>query len=225
MTGLRLVLVSLLVVSLLVVSVGVIVVQAQDPEPEMPPKLVELHNISFNDSYGAYLEEYEEAWRDVGQYRSGMTPWMDLLVLLPDGNWYGPERNPSDGIEALPLPADFWWEVTEAFGATPTGEVWWQGLGPEGNATLYGPETALALMATQGFTSSEVVAAPQGLEVTVVYSFPFRIAIDGLFEIAPGPPGPPPPFDPNKPEIKPGGIEVLPPPYEPPVLKPPSKGF
>jgi hypothetical protein len=226
MNGIRFVLVSLLVL-----SVGVILVHAQDPEPESPPKLVETHSISFNDAYGAYIEEYEEGSRDVGQYRSGMTPWMDLLVLFPDGNWYGPERNPSDGIVALPLPEDFWWEVTEAFGVTPNGEVWWQGLGPEGlgpegHATLHGPESALALMTTQGFSSTEGEAAPHSIEVTAVYSFPFRIAIDGLFEVAPtpGPPGPSPTFDPNKPEIGPvNPPEVIVKPTSHKVTPPPSQ--
>ena len=210
MNGLRFALVSLLVL-----SVGAIVVQAQDPEPELPPKLVVQHSISFNDSYGAYLEEYQEGSRDVGQYRSGMTPWMDLLVLFPDGNWYGPERNPSDGIVALPLPEDFWWEVTDQFGIAPNGEVWWVGLGPEGLATLYGPESALTLMTTQGFSSADGVAAPQSLEATAVYSVPFRIAIDGLSEILPTPG----PFDPNPLEPKPPGGPSFPP--DPIIPKPP----
>ena len=56
-----------------------------------------------------------------------------------------------------------------------------------------------------GGAQTEGAAAPPSLEVTAVYSFPFRITMDGLFEIAPtpGPPGPTPTFDPNKPQLEP----------------------
>ena len=91
--------------------------------PELPPNLVEQHSISFNDASSAYREEYEGGLRDVGLYQSGMTPWMDLIVLFPDGKWHGPERNHTDEIEALPLPKDYWWELTDEFGGTPNGEV------------------------------------------------------------------------------------------------------
>jgi hypothetical protein len=205
MNGLR-----LMLVSLLVLSVGVTAVQAEEPEPELPPKLVEQHYISFNDASGAYREEYEEGLRDVGLYQSGMTPWMDLLVPFPDGNWYGPERNPSDGIEALPLPEDFWWEVTEAFGVTPNGEVWWMGQGTEGVATLHGPESALALMVTDAISSTAWSGSLPSLEVTAVYSFPFRIEIG-----APSPPATPMAPYPTAPPPGPG-VELVP--WEPVVV-------
>ena len=207
MNGLRLVLVSLLVL-----SVGVIAVQAQDPEPELPPKLVE-HSISFNDASSAYREEYEGGLRDVGLYQSGMTPWMDLIVLFPDGIWRGPERNPTDGIVAAPLHEDFWWEVTEEFGVTPNGEVWWVGPGTEGVATLYGPESALIITGTLPISITEGVAVQQSLEVTVVYSFPFRIEIWEPDAVAPTP-GPPSPPGPSNVELvpwSPGGVVVKPP--------------
>lgn len=187
MNGLRLALVSILVL-----SSGAAVVQAQEPEPELPPRVLEQHHISFNDAFGTYREEYGEGWRDVGQYRAGMTPWMDLIVLFPDGNWYGPERNPGDGIEAQPLPEDFWWEVTEDFGVTPNGEMWWKGLGPEGLATLHGPEAALHFTATDTISTAEWSRALPSLEVTTVYSLPFRIEIGEQDEpMVPDPTSPP----------------------------------
>jgi hypothetical protein len=197
MKGLRLVLLALLVLSM-----GIAVVLAEEPEAQSPPKLLEEHSISFNDATGAYREEYEGGLRDVGQYQPGMTPWMDLLVLFPDGNWYGPERNSTDSIVAVPLPEVFQWEVTEQFGVTPNGEVWWVGPGTEGLATLYGPESALPITLTHPITGTAGGAIPTSLEVTAVYSFPFRIQI--------GEPAAPATPDPTVVPPGPGGVQVVP---------------
>jgi hypothetical protein len=74
----------------------------------------------------------------MGRYKSGIEPWIDLLVRLGD-NWYGPERQ-EDDINALPLPDGYRWETEGSFSSLPTGEVWWTGSGVEGNARLIGPD-------------------------------------------------------------------------------------
>jgi hypothetical protein len=70
-----------------------------------------------------------------GIYDPGVTPWMDLLVRSDD-SWYGPERAPDDGLEALPLPAGYRWEVTGGFSSLPNGEAWWVGPATDGTARL-----------------------------------------------------------------------------------------
>jgi hypothetical protein len=74
-----------------------------------------------------------------GRYRSGVEPWMDLLVRLEDGQWYGPERQ-EDDIEALPLPDGYGWETGGNFSSLPNGEAWWTGPGLVGEARLIGPD-------------------------------------------------------------------------------------
>jgi hypothetical protein len=74
----------------------------------------------------------------VGFYEPGAFPWLDLLVQL-DGVWYGPERQPGDGIEASPLPEAYRWEATGSFQALANGEAWWTESGTKGTARLVGP--------------------------------------------------------------------------------------
>jgi hypothetical protein len=71
----------------------------------------------------------------IGVYERGAFPWLDLLVQL-GGTWYGPEREPDDGIQALPLPEGFRWEVEGGFGTLPNGEAWWAESGTSGTARL-----------------------------------------------------------------------------------------
>lgn len=73
------------------------------------------------------------------KYRADVSPWLDLLVRLDDGSWYGPERN-DDAINALPLPEGYRWETEGSFETLPNGEAWWAGPGVEGTATLIGPD-------------------------------------------------------------------------------------
>ena len=74
----------------------------------------------------------------VGVYEPGALPWLDLLVQL-GGTWYGPEREPNDGIEAKPLPEGYRWEATGGFGTLPNGEAWWTKSDTVGTARLLGP--------------------------------------------------------------------------------------
>jgi hypothetical protein len=74
----------------------------------------------------------------VGIYDGGVLPWMDLLVRLGE-DWYGPEREPDDGINALPLPPRYRWEAEGGFGILPNGEAWWTKLATEGTARLIEP--------------------------------------------------------------------------------------
>ena len=75
----------------------------------------------------------------IAKYRPDVSPWLDLLVRLDDGSWYGPERN-DDAIDALPLPEGYRWETEGSFETLPNGEAWWAGPGVEGTATLIGPD-------------------------------------------------------------------------------------
>ena len=74
----------------------------------------------------------------VGVYEPGAFPWLDLLVQL-GGTWYGPERQPDDGIEAMPLPEGCHWVASGGFGTLPNGEAWWAESGTSGTASLIGP--------------------------------------------------------------------------------------
>ena len=74
----------------------------------------------------------------VGVYEPGAMPWMDLLVQM-DGTWYGPERQPDDGIDASPLPEGYQWQASGSFGTLPNGEAWWTESGTEGVVRLIGP--------------------------------------------------------------------------------------
>jgi len=74
----------------------------------------------------------------VGIYEAGAMPWLDLLVQL-DGTWYGPERQPDDGIDASPLPEGYQWQASGSFGTLPNGEAWWTESGTEGVVRLIGP--------------------------------------------------------------------------------------
>jgi serine/threonine protein kinase len=71
----------------------------------------------------------------VGFYEAGVVPWLDLLVRIGD-TWYGPERQPDDGINALPLPAGYTWQAQGGFDTLPNGEAWWTGSANEGRAWL-----------------------------------------------------------------------------------------
>jgi hypothetical protein len=71
----------------------------------------------------------------VGVYERGAFPWLDLLVQL-SGTWYGPEREPDDGIQALPLPEHYRWEADGGFGTLPNGEAWWAESSTVGTARL-----------------------------------------------------------------------------------------
>jgi hypothetical protein len=81
----------------------------------------------------------------VGVYQLGAFPWLDLLVQLGGDapTWYGPEREPDDGIEAVPLPASYHWEAAGGFGVLPNGEAWWAESGMVGTARLIGPGGAV----------------------------------------------------------------------------------
>jgi hypothetical protein len=98
--------------------------------------------IVFHDAVNAYQEikaDLKNLAIDVGMYQEGPVPWIDLLVQMSDGKWYGPERDAKDTIQALPLPPGYHWVVTEGFGALPNGEVWFVGPKTEAWAVLYGP--------------------------------------------------------------------------------------
>jgi hypothetical protein len=71
----------------------------------------------------------------IGIYERGAFPWLDLLVRL-GGTWYGPEREPDDGFQAVPLPEGFRWEAEGGFGTLPNGEAWWAESGTTGTARL-----------------------------------------------------------------------------------------
>ena len=75
-------------------------------------------------------------------YERGTLPWLDLLVQL-GGTWYGPEREPADGIDAVPLPEAYHWETEGAFACLRNGEAWWAESGTEGIARLIGPDGTL----------------------------------------------------------------------------------
>jgi hypothetical protein len=74
----------------------------------------------------------------IGVYEEGAFPWLDLLVQL-GGAWYGPEREPGDGIQAAPLPDGYRWQTAGSFGSLPNGEAWWAESNTEGIARLIGP--------------------------------------------------------------------------------------
>ncbi len=80
----------------------------------------------------------------VGTYPSNILPWLDLLVKL-NGVWYGPEREPGDGINAVPLPGGLHWEATGGFAANPNGEAWWDGPEFVGVGLLYNVTTGLTI--------------------------------------------------------------------------------
>jgi hypothetical protein len=71
----------------------------------------------------------------IGIYERDAFPWLDLLVKL-EGTWYGPEREPDDGIHAVPLPEGFHWEAEGGFGTLPHGEAWWTESDTTGTARL-----------------------------------------------------------------------------------------
>ncbi len=79
-----------------------------------------------------------------GQYEPGVIPWLDLLVRSGD-NWYGPEREPDDGLEALPLPAGYRWEVGDGFSSLPNGEAWWIGPATDGTAKLINSDNEVVI--------------------------------------------------------------------------------
>ena len=79
-----------------------------------------------------------EVLNEVGRYKSGVQPWIDLLVRVGD-TWYGPERL-EDDIDAIPLPDGYRWEVEGGFASFPNGEAWWTAPGVEGKARLIGPD-------------------------------------------------------------------------------------
>jgi hypothetical protein len=135
-------------------------VSSATPEPETsdePLPVVTDFRVVYHDGFTQGL---------VGVYEPGSFPWLDLLVQL-GGTWYGPERQPDDGIEASPLPEGYHWVASGGFGALPNGEAWWSESGTSGTATLIGPNGEV------------VVQIP--LEVT------FRSSGDGGSD-----PGPPP---------------------------------
>jgi hypothetical protein len=80
----------------------------------------------------------------MGKYERGAFPWLDLLVRLGE-TWYGPEREPDDGIVAQPLPDEYRWEGDGGFGVLPNGEAWWTESATEGVARLIGPSGELVL--------------------------------------------------------------------------------
>jgi hypothetical protein len=71
----------------------------------------------------------------IGVHERGAFPWLDLLVRL-GGTWYGPEREPDDGIHAVPSPERLRWEAGGDFGTLPNGEAWWTESGTVGTARL-----------------------------------------------------------------------------------------
>ena len=103
--------------------------------------------VIFHDAYMTYTDVPATVGQEsrppfktylVGIYDQDVTPWMDVLVQLEDGKWYGPERN-EDGITAQPLPEGYHWEFSNGFAGTPNGEMWWKGseLDVDGEATLF----------------------------------------------------------------------------------------
>jgi len=101
-----------------------------------------------------YHDAVNEGEGKVGVYESWAMPWMDLLVQLDDGNWYGPERR-EDEIQALPLPAGYRWETDGEFSCMEDGGVWWNETSTEGNARLfYGDALLLELQLRIEFIDS-----------------------------------------------------------------------
>jgi hypothetical protein len=80
----------------------------------------------------------------MGIYEPGSFPWLDLLVQM-GGTWYGPERQPDDGIQAKPLPEGYRWEASGGFGTHPNGEAWWTESGTDGLGRLLSPDGTVLL--------------------------------------------------------------------------------
>ena len=91
--------------------------------------------VIFHDAFMTYDDIRPDVTIPVGIYQQDVTPWMDVLIQLEDGKWYGPERNDDDKT-VEPLPEGYHWEFVGGFSGTPGGEMWWNGAGPEGEARL-----------------------------------------------------------------------------------------
>jgi len=102
-----------------------------DTMPPTEPNVI----VIFHDAFDTYQDIQPDGVIHAGMYHESTVPWVDLLVRLDDGLWYGPERN-ADDIEALPLPDGYAWECTGGFGCLPNGELWWNGLGTESTTVL-----------------------------------------------------------------------------------------
>jgi hypothetical protein len=90
-----------------------------------------------------YHDAESENSEGVAFYQTGVEPWLDLLVLLGDNHWYGPERQ-ADEIVAAPLPPGYRWETDSSFSSAENGEGWWNHNGNEGQARLYYGDTLLS---------------------------------------------------------------------------------
>jgi hypothetical protein len=99
-----------------------------DTRENKPPDVTDVQVI-YHDGY------YDDG---AGRYEEGVFPWMDLLAKLGD-SWYGPERAPSDDMDAQPLLDGLHWECEGGFGCHPNGEAWWTESSNQGIARLIGP--------------------------------------------------------------------------------------
>ena len=117
-----------LFVAVLLMGIALAPVQAAAPEGM----------VIFHDAFRTYDDIQPGGPVHVGMYQQDVTPWMDVLVQLEDGKWYGPERN-GDDISAEPLPEGYRWEFANGFSGTPAGEMWWNASAPEGEAKLFDP--------------------------------------------------------------------------------------
>jgi hypothetical protein len=131
---------SLLVLSLFLVTLTIGPASAAplflDNQMNFPP--VPDSGIVFHDSVSSHQDAAPEGRVDTGDYRENAVPWIDLLVNM-NGAWWGPNRQPNDGLNPQPLPPGYRWQVTDGFGALPDGEVWWIGPNNEAWAILYNP--------------------------------------------------------------------------------------
>lgn len=93
-------------------------------------------SLEVTDARVVFHDGFSEG--SVGTYEPGTFPWLDLLVQM-GGGWYGPEREPDDGIDARPLPEGYRWEASGGFRSLPNGEAWWTESGTEGMVRLLDP--------------------------------------------------------------------------------------
>ena len=140
-------------------AAGLLMISPSSSQPGYPT--APQAGIDFHDATNIYQAPAAYGAVNVGVYNPGVTPWMDLLVQM-NGQWYGPNRDPSYNLTPQPLPPEYPWQVTQGFGALPNGEAWWTGPETSATATLYGPNGAV------------VTSVPFQLQLEQPYAQPSR---------------------------------------------------